>query len=90
METYETIEEKRFPQEYENNSINILDVLNQKEMTDPRNKAMFKRSRQINLPIFIIIQDYYELSTKTIRCNGNLYHIFEPNNPLDVRNLYQD
>ena len=24
------------------------------------------------------------------RANGNIYHIFEPNNFLDVRNFYQD
>ena len=35
-------------------------------------------------------QDYYELPKKTIRANGNIYHIFRPNNFLDVRNIYQD
>ena len=59
-------------------------------MDDPRVQAMFKRSRHNNLSIFIISQDYYELSKKTIRCNGNIFHIFKPNNYLDVRNLYQD
>ena len=80
----------KFPQEYENNSIIILDDLNQKEMDDPRVQAMFKRSRQNNLSIFIISQDYYELSKKTIRCNGNIFHIFKPNIFRDVINLYQD
>ena len=51
---------------------------------------MFKPSRQNNLSIFIIGQDYYEISKKTKRCNGNIYHIFEPNNFRDVLNLYQD
>ena len=51
---------------------------------------MFKRSRHNDLSIFIISQDYYELSEKTIRCNGNIYHIFKLNNFLDVRNIYQD
>ena len=51
---------------------------------------MFKRSRHDNISIFIISQDYYELSKKTIRCNGNTYHIFKPNNFRDVQNLYQD
>ena len=59
-------------------------------MDDPRVQAMFKRSRHNNLSIFIISQDYYELSKKTIRCNGNIYHIFKPNNFRDVINLYQD
>ena len=90
IETYESIEDLKYPQEYENNSIIILDDLNQKEMDDPRVQAMFKRSRHNNLSIFIISQDYYELSKKTVRCNGNIYHIFKPNNFLDVRNLYQD
>ena len=59
-------------------------------MDDPRVQAMFKRSRHNNLSIFIISKDYYELSKKTIRCNGNVYHIFKPNNFRDFQNLYQD
>ena len=90
METFDNIEELKFPQEYENNSIIILGDLNQKEMDDPRVQAMFKRSRNNNLSIFIISQDYYELSKRTIRCNGNIFHIFKPNNFSDVRNIYQD
>ena len=90
IETFDNIENLKYPQEYQDNSINILDDLNQKEMDDPRVQAMFKRSRHNNLSIFIISQDYYELSKKTIRCNGNIYHIFKPNNFRDVVNLYQD
>ena len=90
IETFDNIEELKYPQENENNSIIILDDLNQKEMDDPRVQAMFKRSRHNNLSIFIISQDYYELSKKTIRCNGNIFHIFKPNNFRDVINLYQD
>ena len=90
IETFESIEDLKYPQEYENNSIIILDDLNQKEMDDPRVQEMFKRSRHNNLSIFIISQDYYELSKKTIRCNGNIFHIFRPNNFRDVLNLYQD
>ena len=60
-------------------------------MNDPRVQAMFKRSRHNNLSIFIISQDYYELPKKNnIRANGNIYHIFKPNNFRDVQNLYQD
>ena len=51
---------------------------------------MFERSRHNNLSIFIISQDYYELSKKTTRCNGNIYHIFKPNNSRDVIIFYQD
>ena len=90
IETFDNIEELKFPQEYENNSIIILDNLNQKDMDNPRVQAMFKRSRHNNLSLFIISQDYYELSKKTIRCNGNIFHIFKPNNFRDVINLYQD
>ena len=59
-------------------------------MDGPRVQAMSKRSRHNNLSIFIKSQDYYELSKKTIRCNGNIYHIFKPNNIRDVQNLCQD
>ena len=90
IETYNNTEELKYPQEYENNSIIILDDLNQKEMDDPRVQAMFKRSRLNNLSIFIISQDYYELSKKTRRCNGIIFHIFKPNNFRDVINFYQD
>ena len=88
--TYESKEDIKFPQEYENISIVILDDLNQKENDDPRVQAMFKRSKHNNLSIFIISQDYNELSKKIIRCIGNIYHIFKPNNFLDVRNIYED
>ena len=59
-------------------------------MNDPRVHAMFERSRHNNLSIFIISQSYYGLPKKTIRANGNIYHIFKPNNFLDVCNIYQD
>ena len=59
-------------------------------MNDPRVQAMFKRSRHKSLSIFIISQDYYELPKKTIRANGNIYHLFKPSYFLDVRNTYQD
>ena len=51
---------------------------------------MFKRSRHNNLSIFIISQDYYELPMRTIKANGNISHIFKPNNFLEVRTIYQD
>ena len=90
IETSDDIEELRFPQEYENNSIIILDDLNEKEINNDKIQAMFKRGRHNNLSTFIIKQDYYELPQRTIRANGNNYHIFKPNNFLDVRNVYQD
>ena len=90
IETYESIEELNFPQEYDDGGIFILDDLNEKEINDPRVQAMYKRSRHNNLSIFIISQDYYELPKRAIRANGNIYHIFKPNNFRDVQNLYQD
>ena len=90
IETFDNIEALKYPQDYVDNSIIILDDLNQKEMDDPRVQAMFKRGRHNNISIFIISQDYYELNKKTIRCNGNIFHIFKPNSFRDVINLYQD
>ena len=84
IETYDNIEDLNFPQEYENISIIILDDLNQKQMDDPRIQAMFKRSRNNNLSIFIISQDYHDLRKKKIRCNGKIYYIFKPNIFRDV------
>ena len=90
METFDNIEGLGFPQEYDDGGIFNLDDLNGKEMKDPRVQAMFMRSRHNNLSTFIISQDEYELPKRTIRANGNIYHIFKPNNFLDVRNIYQD
>ena len=61
IETYESIEDLKFPHENENNSIITLDNLNQKEKDDVRVQAMFKRSRHNYLSFFRIIQDYHEL-----------------------------
>ena len=90
IETFDNIEELKYPQEYENNSIIILDDLNEKEINNEKIQAMFKRGRHNNLSIFIISKDYYELPKRTIRCNGKVLHLFKPNNYLDVRNIYQD
>ena len=90
IETFNNIEELRFPQDYEKNSIIILDDLNEKEIIKDKIQAMFKRGRHNNLSIFLINQDFYELPKRTIRANGNTYHIFKPNNFRDVQSLYQD
>ena len=90
IENYDSIEEFKYPQECEDGGIIILDDINEKEMNDPRVQAMFKRSRHNNLSFFIISQDYYELPKRTIRANGNIYHIFKPNYFRDVQNLFQD
>ena len=57
IETYESIEELKFPQEYDDGGIIILDDLNGEEMNYPRVQAMFRRSRHNNLSIVIISQD---------------------------------
>ena len=90
IETCESMEELKYPQDYDDGGIIILDDLNEKEMNDPRVQAMFKRSRHINLSIFINSQDYWELPKKTIRANRNIYHISKPNHFRDVLNIYQD
>ena len=89
IETYDSIEELKFPQEYKDGGIIILDNLNEKEMNDARVQAMFKGSRHNNLSIFIISQEDYELP-RTIRANGIINLIFKANNFRDVQNLYQD
>ena len=73
IETYESIEELKYPQEFEKNSLIILADLARKEIDDPRVQAMFKRSRHNNSSIFTISQDYYGLGKKTIRCNDKIY-----------------
>ena len=80
----------KYLQDYDDGGIIILDDLNDKELIDPRVQAMFKRSRHNNLSIFNTTQDYYELPKRTIRDNGNIYHIFKPNNFTDIEVLYQD
>ena len=56
LETFVNTDELKFPQEYDDGGIIILDDLNEKEMNDPRVKAMFKRSRDKNLSIFFFIK----------------------------------
>ena len=84
IETYESFEELKFPQENEDGGIIILDDLNEEELNDPRVQSRFKRSRRKNISIFIIRQEYYELPKRTIRAKGNIYLIFKPNNFRDV------
>ena len=90
IETYDNIEEIKYPQDYENISINILVDSNEKEINNDKIEPMFKRGRHNNLSIIIISQDYYELPKRAIRANGKIYHIFKPNYFLDVQNIYRD
>ena len=89
IETFDNIEELKYPQENENNSIIILDDSTEKEINNDKIQAIFKRGRDNILSIFIISQDHYELPKRSIRTNGNIYHIFKPNKFRDVQNLYQ-
>ena len=78
IKTCESIEEKKFPQEYEDGSISILKNISEREVNNPGVQAMFKRSRHNKLSIFIISQDYYELPRRIVRANGIIYHLFRP------------
>ena len=81
-ETYKSIEGKQYPQEYDFQSAewNFLDDSTGNEKDDQRVLAIFKHSIRNKTSIFLISQDFYELPKKTIRANGNKYHIFKPNN----------
>ena len=59
-------------------------------MKDNRVQALLKRSRNNNISVFIISQDYYELPKITIRANSDIFHLFKPINYKDVQNLFQD
>ena len=72
METFDSMEELKFPQEQETNSIIILDDLTEKEINKEKIQAMFKRGSHINLSIFIISQDYYKIPKRTICANANI------------------
>ena len=90
IETFDSIQELKYQQEFKNNSIIILYNLNEKEINNEKIQALFKRGRHNNLSIFIFSQEYYELPKRTIRAKGIIYHIFKPNKFRDVQNLYQD
>ena len=91
-ESCESIEKLKYPPENISDSPRyvILDDLNEKEKNHPRVQARLKRSRHGNFSIFLISHDYYELPKRTIRANGEVYHIFNPNNFRDVQNRYGD
>ena len=57
IETFDSTEEIRFPQEHDNNSIIILDDLNEREIIKDKIQAMFKRGRHKIVSIFIISMD---------------------------------
>ena len=67
----------------------ILHIL-RKIINDPRVQVLFKRSRHLNKPVFVISSNYYELPRKFYRPNGKIDFIFQPNNYKDFQKLYQD
>ena len=75
-ETYESIE-VRFLQEDEDNSIIKLDDIKEKGNNNDKRQALFKRGLRNNFSTFIISQGYHELPKRTIRANGNIYHILK-------------
>ena len=87
---YESIEELKYPEEYEDGVIIVPDNLNEKEKKDPRVLAMFKQSRHNDLLIFIISQEYSEIPKIAVRGNGDINDIFKPNKFRDVPKFYQD
>ena len=90
IETFESmIYQLKTPQVYEDGAIILVD-LNELEMGDLRFQVLFRRSRHNNLLIFLISQEYRELPKRTFRANGNICHIFKPNNSRVVQKHYQD
>ena len=89
-ETFESIEDLKYPQDNNGWGIIILDDLNEKELCDPLVQAVFKRSRHFDFSIFFVSQGYYDLLKRTIRANGEIFFIFKPNTFRDVQNVYQD
>ena len=69
IETCESIEELKRRQEYNSDQPIVFNLngLYRKEMDNPRDQAMVKRSRQNNISKITFSQDYHELSKRTIR-----------------------
>ena len=79
IETHKSKERTNYPLEYDTDFpiVIILDDLNENQLNDPRVQAMFRLSGHSNISIFLITQRYYELPNRTLRANGNIYHIFK-------------
>ena len=71
-ETFESIEESKYPQEFDDGGVIILDEQNEKELSDPRVQAIFKSNRHIFLSISIKCQNYCEIPKRTNRANENI------------------
>ena len=86
VEIFESIEELKYTQDYEDDGVITLDELNdEKKMINLRVQSMFKISRHIIFSISNINQDYHGLPKQTIQANGNVYHNFKPKKFKDVQ-----
>ena len=71
METFESIEELKYPQEYEDGGTIILNDFNEREMNDSRVQAMFRQSRHNNSTI----SSFLKTSTNYQRIQPELMEI---------------
>ena len=92
IETNESIEKLKYPQEYDSDPsvVTVWDNLNEIELNYFRVQALFKRSGCSNISIVLISQYYYDFTKRTSKTKANLSHIFQPNNFRDVQNFYPD
>ena len=63
-----------YPREFDSNfsTVNISDDLGGKEMKNRRVQSVIKQSRNANISVFIINQDFYEPPKRTNRANGRV------------------
>ena len=86
LETFESIDEFRFPQEYDDGGIIILDDLNEKEMNDPGVQAMFKRSGHNKSSLYCL-----KITTNYPKGRQELAEISATySNPIVSEIIYQD
>ena len=92
IESFGSIEEIKYPQEYVSDEPVdiILDDLYEKEMNNSRVQAMFKWFRHNSISTFILSQEYYELPKRTIWAEEFIYHVFKQNSFKTYQNFYQD
>ena len=78
IETHQSIEEMKYPQEFESDFsiLTTIDDLGEKAKNDPRFQAIFKSLSHRKVFIFMFSQSYYELPKLTSRANGKWYSIF--------------
>ena len=90
VETYESIEELKYPQDSKDAGKTIVYDLKEKQTNDPRIQALFNRSRHNNLSLFKFGREYDELPKRTVWEKCNIHQHFQPNKFRDVQNVYID